>query len=268
MNRHYQVVLRKIYDERKGRNPYYSLRSFARDLSLSPASLSRLFSARQGLSPSRARQLADLLQLKESQRMIFIDSATAQHSRSETERKKATRRLAERERAEKPILEDDSFRVISDWYHVAILELTYLETFQSEPRWIAERLGIPENDAIDAIERLLAMGLLKKEGNRLVDVRGYMTAGGGSQPSEPIRHFHRQIIGKALRSVDDQSIVERDLSATVISVSTEDLPEMRKFIQSFRRKFSVRITDSKRPPNAVYALSVQLFNLSNLGDFK
>ena len=45
-------------------------------------------------------------------------------------------------------LQMDTFRVISDWYHFGILELTYLKSFKSDPRWIAKALGITEIEAV------------------------------------------------------------------------------------------------------------------------
>jgi hypothetical protein len=34
-------------------------------------------------------------------------------------------------------LTEDTFEVVSHWYHYAILELTAVESFRPDPRWIA-----------------------------------------------------------------------------------------------------------------------------------
>ena len=64
-------------------------------------------------------------------------------------------------------LEFEYFKVISDWYHYAIIELTLIDGFSSSPMWISERLGITTNQAKSAIERLISLGLLQKKDNML-----------------------------------------------------------------------------------------------------
>ena len=49
----------------------------------------------------------------------------------------------------------DLFRCISDWHHYAILELTFVEGFDSDPKWLASQLGISNAEALYAVDRLL-----------------------------------------------------------------------------------------------------------------
>lgn len=258
----YQKMLKRVFDLRRTRNPAYSLRSFARDLKLSPASLSKVLSHQQGLSTLKAKQIASDLQLETREQSRFVDSVVATHSRSETDRKKAEIRLLQYQQETKPEIEEGAFRVISDWYHLAIVELTRVEGFQPHATWIADTLGISEAEAQRAVERLLSLELLKWEGDRLIDAQGFAATASDKQ-SEAIRNFHHQVLRKAIESIEGQSMENRDLSAIVLAFPKSEIPSVKKWIKTFRRNVDARITSSKKKPDSVYALAIQFFELSS-----
>jgi hypothetical protein len=47
------------------------------------------------------------------------------------------------------------------WYHFAILELTRLQDFQPDSRWIARVLGLNPDEVNIALARLMRLGLLE-----------------------------------------------------------------------------------------------------------
>jgi hypothetical protein len=53
------------------------------------------------------------------------------------------------------------FRTLSDWYHLPILELTNVSSFELTPVSAAKALGISTAEAEAAIERLLRLELLE-----------------------------------------------------------------------------------------------------------
>ena len=74
-------------------------------------------------------------------------------------------------------LADDAARVIAEWYHYAILELTRLENIKPDSRWIARVLGITTDEVNLAVTRLLRLGLLEMAGRRQwIDKSGDTTA--------------------------------------------------------------------------------------------
>ena len=87
------------------------------------------------------------------------------------------------------------FKIIGDWYHCAILELTYLSDFKAEPNWIAKKLGIGYLEAKLALERLISLGLLVKEnGNYTVTWNG-LNKNGNKIQKKPTSLF-RNLTGK------------------------------------------------------------------------
>tara|TARA_B100001094_G_scaffold330139_1_gene394637 strand:- start:1838 stop:2185 length:348 start_codon:yes stop_codon:yes gene_type:complete len=89
----YRVQLRRELNRRRYANPYYSLRAFARDLKIAPSRLSEIFNHKQGLSRKAALKITDLLGIIGETREYFLDSVTAQHARSKTDRNSAMLRL-------------------------------------------------------------------------------------------------------------------------------------------------------------------------------
>ena len=143
METDYRVFLENELKTRRELNPSYSLRAFARDLGLSAPRLSQVMSRKQGLSYESAKKVSKRLPLSEKEREIFCHSAGLLHSRNNQDRNLHQERMDQIRNETNKFLDLEYFKVISDWYHFAILELTYTEDFQSRPSWISRKLGVP-----------------------------------------------------------------------------------------------------------------------------
>jgi hypothetical protein len=103
------------FDQRRRRNPRYSLRAYARDLGTDHATLSQLLRGRRLLSPRLVRQFGRRLHLSAAD----IADACEQHHAD------------------------------------AILRLARLASFRPNSRWIATRTGLPLDAVNAALARLL-----------------------------------------------------------------------------------------------------------------
>ena len=54
----FREVLKQVLQKRAGNNPSYSQRAFARDLGISPSTLSEVLKGRYGLSEKKSREIA------------------------------------------------------------------------------------------------------------------------------------------------------------------------------------------------------------------
>lgn len=242
---------------RKQRNESYSLRAFARDLDLSPSRLSEILSGVHGVSEKTADKIATRLKLKPMHRKFWKDLNLAQSARSEKIRNMAVARVAEMRKTESfKEMQESQFRVISDWYHAAILELTQVKGFESNTAWIAGRLGIAKAHAEQAIERLIELGLLKKneEGQWESNLEAYSAF--SDMPSTAIRKFHRQILTLHLESLIEDPMTDREHLSMIMAVPKSKLPEFRQEMKSFMTQFWQKIEDEEK--DDLYSLSVQL----------
>lgn len=257
----YRDYLTRELEGRKVRSPYYSLRAFARDLELSPSSLSEILAGRYGLSRARALNIGKRLKLNAEHLEHFADLMVLRRAKASDEKRLAANRVKYRMLSEKNRLSTEVFRVVADWHHFAILELFYLDGFQPNPKWMAQALKLKITVVKTALERLLKVGMLERTESGW-KVAEQVSLVGDDIPSEAIRIFHKQILEKAMSSISTQAIEDRELSASILSIRRDDVPsikkQMRKFVSLMEQKFSGR---SKR--DAVYCLSLQCFSLAD-----
>ena len=262
-NEHYSDILKEHLEFRKIQNTRYSLRAFARDLEIAPSNLSEILRGKQGISPQKAIQIASTLKLNKQESEYFTNLVMAHDARSKKDRNIAQRNLEKiKIFSEKKQLQEDTFKLISDWYYYAILELITTSDFKSNHKWIAKTLGLTTLEVDEAFARLLRLKLIKKTGGQYISTGIQLDTTHGV-PSLSIKKFCQQILNKAMKSITDQSVDERELSTLTVAIHSEDLPVLKKKIQEFRNEFDRLIAKKleNKKANKVYCLSMQFFNL-------
>lgn len=258
----YHDLLSEEFTKRKSINSAYSLRSYARDLGISAPRLSQVMNRKQGLSLEAASSIVERLKLSDDKKLWFCSSVGALHARSSKERNEFRSKIQTYQRETKQFteIEVEYFKVISDWYHFAILELTYTKDFQNDPVWIAERLGITEDEAVSAIARMKGLKLLSEENGTLKDVFQFL-ATSNDIPSASIKKFHTQILKKATEALYEQEVHNREISSNIFSIRKEKLPEFKDRIRSFRRDLEKEASELKEK-DSVYCLSIHFYELT------
>lgn len=257
--KNYQQILLQEFENRCKRNSAYSLRAFSRDIQIPVSSLSMVLAGKQGLSVTAAEKIADRMQLTVDEKKYFCALVQSKHSRSKARREEANTVLQSNE-IQTTELSIEAFKVVADWHHFAILELTHLSTFQSKSEWIAAKIGITVPECKTAIARLQKLGLLEKVDGRWTKTKNFLATHNGV-PSRSLKNYHHQILGKAAEAIDTQSVEQRDLGATIFAMNEEDMTWAREEILKFRKALTTRLAGSKNKTK-LYALSTQLFSLT------
>ncbi|HEX4923390.1 MAG TPA: TIGR02147 family protein [Bdellovibrionales bacterium] len=252
-----QELLRRSRD-----NPRYTLSAFARDLRLSPSRVCEVLSGKQGLSRPTAEKVARQLGLSLNESELFCDLVESEHARSREKRELASARVKRRMlESQMQMIGLDVFEVIADWHHIAIMQLMQCEGFRGEPGWIAKALEIDKAQAASALARLERLELVKKDRHgQFKPFKEFVTTP-DQTPSLALRHFHRQVLTKALRALDQQPVNERDISAIVVPFDARMTGELKTMIKEFRRKALRRASEGVRR-DQLYCLSIQFFNLT------
>lgn len=226
------------FEIKRHRNSRFSLRAWARQLGYrNPSFLSHVLKRERSLKIDVAIKFSDNLGLAGNAKKYFEVLVLIGKSKTADEKKiyfDILDSLRPKSVQTFRSLNVDAFRVISDWYHTAILELIELSDFREDPHWIKERLGneVSIPSIRSGFERLLSLGLIertpqgklsrKKDSHLLIE--SYI-------PSEAIRHFHTQMIDRAKTAMETQSIGERDIRGTMISVRMRDYAKVQEIIQ-------------------------------------
>jgi uncharacterized protein (TIGR02147 family) len=247
--------LREELSRRLRSNPRYSLRAFSKLLGVSPGALSELLSGKRPLSVKLAHQMAGRLGWSEAElgqllRLCVQEQSSRQGLVSpDTPASYATRNLS-----------DDVFRIIADWYCLAILSLAEVPGFRADARWIAKRLKISVHQSTEALERLERVGLLIREKDILRPSPDFVITG-SDMPSEAIRAYHRSLLEMAAQALDTQSPGERDITGICLAIDPRDLDELRREVEAFQDRVVRRYSKPGRKKE-VYQLECALFRLT------
>jgi len=258
----YRELLQNEFRRRQTSNPSYSLRSFARDLGVTPGFVSGLFTGKRNLSVERSFEISKRLGYDEAQASELVKLI-----RHEKARESTPDIIDQQSGAQDGALADgyvtlnlDAFQIVADWYHYAILELSRCEDFKPTPEWISARLNIATEDAENAVARLLRLGLLTKTKSGYKKTDAFI-ATPTDRPHQGLRSFHSQFLEKAKTALKEQDVSRRDISGTTLAFDPEELPFVKKEIQKFRLGLAKKLKQKR--PRAVYHLAVQFFEVSS-----
>lgn len=248
----FRQLLQTELVDRCRNNPNYSLRSFARSLKVEPSSLSQMINGKRTITNKMKLRLGSALGLSVEQiNRIPVSTEEDGAKNSST--------------FQQIIL--DNFAMISDWYHYAILELTYVSGFKSDPAWISQRLGITKSEANIAVERLLRLGLIKKntKGQWLdASENGELTHLSPTETSEGARKYQCQLLELSKRAVQEVPLQKRNHTSATMCFDSEDLSIAIEAISKFRKSFAREF----QPETAqdVYQLQISFFPLTKQKD--
>jgi uncharacterized protein (TIGR02147 family) len=253
----FRDLLIREFEKRKSRNAKYSLRAYARDLGLQASKLSQILKGDCGLSVERGKEISKKLNLSDEERKLFLTYLEAHFSRSALVKSRAKEKLTTSMNELQIALEQ--FRIISDWYHFAIIELLKVTDLEHSVQEISRRLGLDKKTTTTALERLETLGLAKKETHGWTVANGTLSTT-HDVPSRHIQEHHTQVMQKAMTALIEVPVKQRDFSTMMFAVEENQIEEAKDFINEFKDKFDLKFGNSKTG-DRVYALGVQLFPL-------
>ncbi len=257
----YRDFIRERLMDKVQMNKNLSIRNMAKKIGFSHTFLSLVINKKKHLSRTTAHSVADYLSLSSKEYDIFLNLVEINTARSLKHREKIFNRLIEQKLQINAFqLPLSIFSLMYKWYYLAILELTKLKDLIIDSNTVAKNLGITKTESKLAIDRLISLGLLKKENNRLVKVHK-ITNSESVTPNEDIRNYHKDILHKTIDTIDNQSIEDRYLSSMTVAISKEDLPQLKEMVDEFKMKVSCFLNKNENK-NSVYQINFQAFELS------
>lgn len=233
---------------------------------MSQALLSMVMNGKRPLTAKQAMQVSVLLGLDRAQAEQLLEwTLLALPANAKRTGRVESARARRAERVAQALFEDlglEKFRVISQWHHVAILDLSTTRGFRDDPNWIAQRLGIETGEARTAIERLESLGLLTLQRGVLRKSREKVFFP-TSRSAPEIRSFHQQMIERAreeLQRTKEADFEARSISGMTMAIRLDRLDEAKRRIQNFQKEMAHFLTEGER--EEVYQLNVQFFPLT------
>lgn len=258
------VILRKYLRRKQQSNPKYSLRSFARDLKVSPAFASRLMNGKQEIPIARLARIAQILDmdelalkdLKKAITLSFMDSLglkardfglSQAHLSGFSDKPSSAKAMT----------------VLDPWFNLAIMDLTTCEEFLAEPSWIARRLGIKKEDAARSLDFLKSNGWIELRDGQYSKTEQQIRLP-TRQSLSIVRGFHKSMLEKGIqemyRKTDEASFRDRLITSSTVAVNRANLPAAKERMAELQIELAEILRDG--PCTEVYDLSLLLFPLS------
>lgn len=260
----YRDILKARFAEKRRRNAGYSLRAFARDLGLSPSRLSEIFSYKNNLSLRSAVKISKRLGLSKAESEMFCTLVESHGGKKAAIRNRLSARLRTLMSAQGNLLSLDAFNVVSDWYHFAILELTTLPYFRSDTMWIAKKLKISHEEASLAVERLLRIGLLNRDGDRFVACEECASLPEDVQ-SDAVKKSQSQVLKMAQDALYEQNVGERCYFSVVFPFDVSQLDFAKEKLTKLQLEFRAALRARTGAKNEIYCFSQQFFRIGEPG---
>jgi uncharacterized protein (TIGR02147 family) len=221
-----------------------------------------LYQGKRKIRPEHIEKLSKGLKISETESQFLRALVHLENAKTEKEQELYLQQMKTLYPApEFSILEVEKFRMISDWVHMAILEMTKLADFQSDVLWITERLAfrLPVQTVEVAVQRLQRLGLLKTEKGRWIKTQERLTTP-KDFASESIREHHRQVLTNGTKALTEQSIDERVFNSCAMTVKSSKLPEAKELIRKFRSEMAQLMECNEG--DETYQLTVGFFKLT------
>lgn len=251
------------FKEKKEINPSFSIRSWAMQLgNCSHGTLHGMLSGKRAVSKSMVPIFVKNLKLKAEEAIFF--ELLANYSRAKTLEEKSFYEEKMREVSPKPLRPFKDvmvYKYIVDPLHFIISEMVGLKNFNSKSFHIKQRLRIDANlkDIEDSIQRLISLGILERDGERLKRSIGHLFTA-ADIPNTAIQTFHRNMSQIAAEQISEQSVDDREYAAISFNIKKKDLPKLKKRL----RELSNAIIEEfeSQDGDETYHLNLQLFSLT------
>ncbi|RYZ73688.1 MAG: TIGR02147 family protein [Proteobacteria bacterium] len=255
-----QSIIMEEFERRVRVNPRYSLRAFSASLGMSSGALSEILRNVRPVSLKTAAKISKSLGFNAAETKHFYRLVESEKSRAFGTIKDPKVDFQDPSAdAKQKKLDEDTFHLISDWSHFAILNLLDCEGFVWEANYISKRLGLSQTQAKLAMNLLTRLGLVKFKAGKAYGAEDYLLSPSGI-PSAAVREYHKQILDKAKLSLDLQSLDKREMNGVGFAVDPKKLPQIKREISEFLDELVSRYSKGKR--HEVYFLETALFQIT------
>lgn len=244
-------LLKTELERIKLKSPKFSMRSFAKKLNISQSELSEVINKKR--KPS-ARLIFSIYKMLGKQHPHFLEESKKLHSLG-IKKKKREKDLVK--------IEEEQFKLIADWYNLALLSLMETNDFRNDIHWIASRLNITAETAKGSIQRLLQLNLIKDDGdgNLTLSNEGIKTPDNILCTALRETHFNDlKLVQKALESSAPVDL--RDFTSCTYAVNIKNIPKLKNMVRKFQDQLALLLEDSEA--SEVYKLSIYFYPLTQL----
>ena len=175
-----------------------------------------------------------------------------------------------------PNKENSSFRILvsqvellSKWYVIAIRELIETKNFQDDAAWVVKQLKnkVTRKEVREAINTLFNLDFIERDpGTGKLRSKEAVLNYKESGAAFAVRNLHEQFLERALQSVREDSVKERNVTSSTLAIPQNKYPEVAEKIKNFINELSAELhaDGAQNGTDSVVQLNTQLFFLTKL----
>lgn len=241
----FRSYLKKVYEEKKHNNKRFSLRAFGKHLGLSHSALSEYLNGKRRPTKLVMQKVFSILNTP-----IDIQNSISQSYKFDP--------------SQYIVQSSVRTQTLDSWLDLAILELVRVKDFKNDVNWIAEKLGVSQEDVSHSIEKSLSCGALKRDNNGAYLLTGEnLTTLGQAEQAAVIEKVIKDFLQLQIVKMNEVPIEKRSAIGLLVAMDPDDLPEARSIIYKFVRELSAFLERPSAIPKQVFRLNVGLFPVSN-----
>ncbi len=230
-------------------NPRYSLRAFAAWLDVDHSTLSQLLRGRRKLTEQTIRRLGKRLAIDE----VLLARYVAAQEILDRSPDPASEQLE--------LMAEDAQALCTEWEHAALLELTRIESFRADSRWVGQVLGISTDRANLVLQRLVRLELLRMNPDgRWVDCSEDSSLPGPASAAQ-LRAVAESTHRMALEALERTHVADQEHTSATLAVDSARLPEVRAALARMQHELA-EISSADQQRNEVYRLDIRFFPLT------
>lgn len=249
---YYLSKLKEDLSLRQRQNSRYSLRAYARDIGVHPATLSQVLKEKRPLPLKDSTTVIARLNLGPKERTLFMESLL--------KGKCGLDQIKIDDSDERFMLDESHHKVVAEWEHYAVMELYNLSEAECSVEYICRRFGISATRAEVVLHNLLTCGLLKLTEDGKIEKVHTSVRTTEDVVSQALKDSHKEALKMGAEKLDEIEVALRDFSSLTVALDPKKLLEAKTVIREFRQKMAALLRDGDKTD--VYQLAIQFYPLT------
>jgi uncharacterized protein (TIGR02147 family) len=261
----YRTYLKDFYEDRKGRQGFFSYRYFGDKVGIDPSYLLKVMLKLRHLSEKSIPRICAFFGLAGTEAEYFATLVCFVKARSQSESKMLFEKLLSIRYVKSRRLVEEQYEYFRTWYHPVVRAVIEYFDFKDDYALLGQRLSPPisAKEARASVRLLEKLKLIRHDPDGRFRLTDTAITTGDEWHSAAIAAFQEQTIRLSQESVDRHEKTLRDVSTVTMNIGAADFEEIRARITEFRRSL-ISFVDEQSNPDRTYQLNIQFFPLTDV----
>jgi uncharacterized protein (TIGR02147 family) len=266
----YRPWLEELYKQAKENIEQYSYILFSEDIGLGKSNASRLIIiGSRTLTVKAAEKILERLETKGPKKRYLLAMVAFVNNRDANKRDQFFSAMMQSK--EKLTSNDDidtkTLKYIERWYLPILREMTALESFRNDPKWIQSKLNFPVHlkEIRHAMKTLLELGLITYDETKNTYKRTEEKIHSPPELDQMAAvRFHQKMIDLGKDSILRVRQDQREVVAQTVALPLAAIEDLKAKIDQLLNE--VEAMESHQNNSEIFQINIQLFPVTHIGD--